>query len=442
MTRIGSLFSGYAGLDMGVQAVLGGDVAWHSENDPAACKVLAHHWPEVPNLGDITAVDWTAVEPVDVLTGGFPCTDVSTAGRRAGLMPGTRSGLWSHMRRAISVLQPRLVLIENVRGLLSAQAHRDVEPETNGLGDGNAQPVLRAIGAVLGDLSQVGYDAVWCGLRAADVGAPHGRYRVFIVATDTTSDRRNQGWPEHARLIGGPDVALSGDTPPGRGGVGASSSEARSPEELQDLRSSVIAASIRETFGGSHRVPPSKPLLTDVREHQDNGDNWHASLACQETPETGMRVLRCDGGLARTPRGSGPDEQRSCQPRDSVLVLPPENALARGSAAAPCLREEGAGDCGCTAWGKYQAAISRWEMVLGRQAPAPTQLSRRGTPRLSVSAVEWLMGLPDGHVTDVPGLTRNDQLRLLGNGVVPQQAGTAVTWLYDQIRHEQMDGAA
>jgi site-specific DNA-cytosine methylase len=74
---IGSLFSGYGGLERGVQAVLGGTVAWHSEIDPGACKILAHRYPDVPNLGDITAVDWSAVEPVDVLTGGFPCQDVS-----------------------------------------------------------------------------------------------------------------------------------------------------------------------------------------------------------------------------------------------------------------------------------------------------------------------------------------------------------------------------
>lgn len=93
--KIGSLFSGYGGLEMGVQSVIGGTTAWVSDIDPGACKILAHRYPGVPNLGDISAVDWTAIEPVDVLTGGFPCQDVSHAGKRAGLKPDTRSGLWS-----------------------------------------------------------------------------------------------------------------------------------------------------------------------------------------------------------------------------------------------------------------------------------------------------------------------------------------------------------
>nr|WP_241265496.1 DNA cytosine methyltransferase [Streptomyces boncukensis] len=167
---------------MGVTAVLGGTVAWHCEVDPNASKVLAHHWPDVPNLGDITAVDFRDVEPVDVLTAGFPCQDVSLAGKRAGIAGGTRSGLWLHVARAIEALQPSLVVIENVRGLLSATAHSDVEPCPWCLGDGSAEPALRALGAVLGDLADRGYDAEWCCVRASEIGAAHQRERVFIAA--------------------------------------------------------------------------------------------------------------------------------------------------------------------------------------------------------------------------------------------------------------------
>lgn len=178
---IGSMFSGYAGLDEGVSSVLGGRVAWFCEIDKGASKVLAHHWPDVPNLGDISAVDFTAVEQADVHTGGFPCQDVSHAGKRAGLNATTRTGLWSQMCRAIEEQKPRLVVAENVRGLLSAEAASDMEPCPLCVGEGSGEP-LRALGAVLADLAELGYDARWIGLRASDVGAPHERFRVFILA--------------------------------------------------------------------------------------------------------------------------------------------------------------------------------------------------------------------------------------------------------------------
>ena len=128
MLTYGSLFSGYGGLDMGVQSVLGGRTLWHCEYDAAPSRILDHHWPDVPNLGDITAVDWTSVPRVDVLTGGSPCQDLSHAGRRAGMTEGTRSNLWVQMREAIAALRPRLVVWENVRGAYSAPADSALEP--------------------------------------------------------------------------------------------------------------------------------------------------------------------------------------------------------------------------------------------------------------------------------------------------------------------------
>lgn len=168
--RVGSLFSGYGGLDLAVEQVFDAHTIWFSEINEPVARVFAHHWPAVPNLGDITAIDWSTVEPVDVLCGGFPCQDVSTVGKMAGLAPGTRSGLWTHMAAAIDALQPEWVVIENVRGLLSALAvrvttegddderrnpdaatpgdatRRGVEPDPWGLGDKPARP-LRALGA-------------------------------------------------------------------------------------------------------------------------------------------------------------------------------------------------------------------------------------------------------------------------------------------------------
>ena len=193
MKKIGSLFSGYGGLDMAVEEVTGAKVAWHCEWEDAPSAILAHHWPDVPNFKDVSKVDWSSVEPVDILTGGFPCQDVSLAGARRGLGDGTRSGLWSEFAKAIDVLRPELVVIENVRGLLSAAAHSEVEPCPWCLGNDTSEPALRALGAVLGDLADLGYDAEWCGIRASEAGAPHSRFRVFITAYPNQQRSRRRG---------------------------------------------------------------------------------------------------------------------------------------------------------------------------------------------------------------------------------------------------------
>ena len=181
--KIGSLFSGYGGLDVAVARVMGAEVVWHCEWEDAPSKILEANFPGVPNYRDVSKVDWAAVEPVDILTGGFPCQDVSLAGRRAGMGDGTRSGLWSEFAKAIEVIRPRWVVIENVKGLLSAKASSDLEHCAWCMGEtGNGEPPLRALGAVLGELDDLGYDAEWESIRAAQAGAPHQRTRVFILA--------------------------------------------------------------------------------------------------------------------------------------------------------------------------------------------------------------------------------------------------------------------
>lgn len=180
--KIGSLFSGYGGLDIAVSNVTGATVVWHCEWDEAPSKILEHNFPNTPNYRDVTKVDFTTVEPIDILTGGFPCQDLSLAGKRKGLQNGTRSGLWSEFARAIEELHPKLVVIENVRGLLSANADNGVEYDEEDLGYLAGRKPIRAMGAVLGDLADLGYDARWQGVRASDAGAPHQRFRVFIIA--------------------------------------------------------------------------------------------------------------------------------------------------------------------------------------------------------------------------------------------------------------------
>lgn len=192
---IGSLCSGYGGLDLAVEEVTGGKTVWVSDVDPGACTVLEHRFPDAPNIGDMTAVDWHEVLPVDVICGGTPCQDLSAAGRRAGMTEGTRSNLWVAMREAIAIIRPRLVVWENVKGALSAPASSasDMEPGEGSVGVGGDGPVLRALGRVLGDLSSLGYDAEWTTVPASAVGAPHRRERVFLIAWPAADTLRRGG---------------------------------------------------------------------------------------------------------------------------------------------------------------------------------------------------------------------------------------------------------
>ena len=166
MATFGSLFSGIGGIDLGLERA-GWTCRFQVEWDEWCSRVLAKHWPDVPRYGDITTVDWGTVEPVDLLAGGFPCQPFSLAGQRRG--KSDERWLWPAFAAAIGALRPRLVLVENVPGLLAGHG---------------------GMGAVLGDLAALGYDAEWDCVPAAAVGAPHLRYRVWIVA-----HRAELGWP-------------------------------------------------------------------------------------------------------------------------------------------------------------------------------------------------------------------------------------------------------
>jgi DNA (cytosine-5)-methyltransferase 1 len=153
----GSLFAGIGGMDLGLERA-GMQCKWQVEIDPFCQKVLTKHWPEVPKYGDIREVNWTDVEAVDLIAGGFPCQDVSSAGHRKGIT-GPRSGLWAEYFRLICEFRPKYVLVENVAGLLNA---------------GGMQRVL-------GDLASIGMDAEWESISASHLGAPHHRQRIFIL---------------------------------------------------------------------------------------------------------------------------------------------------------------------------------------------------------------------------------------------------------------------
>lgn len=186
--RVGELCTGYGGLARAVEQVFSAETVWVAENNPAAQRVLEAHWPGVPNLGDITRINWAGVPPVDIIAGGTPCQDLSVAGLRAGMTETTRSGLWGCMRDAIATLRPRYVIWENVNGARTATAASLLEPQPGCLGDHHAGPALRAAGRVLGDLASLGYDAEWRTVQASDVGACHRRARIFVFAWDAAAN--------------------------------------------------------------------------------------------------------------------------------------------------------------------------------------------------------------------------------------------------------------
>lgn len=170
--NVGGLFSGIGGWELGLERA-GMRVLWHCESDPFCQRVLAARWPGVPCYPDVSELRGADVAPVDVLCGGFPCQDISVAGRGEGIR-GARSGLWSEMFRLTSELRPRYLIVENVPALL-----------------------VRGLDVVLTDLASIGFDAEWDCLRACDFGAPHERERFWLVAYPGGTRRRQDAGSAH-----------------------------------------------------------------------------------------------------------------------------------------------------------------------------------------------------------------------------------------------------
>lgn len=323
----------YGGLDLAVSAVFGGTTAWVSDIDPGACQILKHRMPDVPNLGDLTTTDWAAIEPVDIVLGGYPCQPFSTAGKRKGTAD--ERHIWPFIARALGVLRPRIAIFENV-----------------------ANHLRLGFDVVLADLADLGFDVEWCVVRASEVGAPHPRRRLFILATAQDAD----GEPRGQRRLSAPGEAEGRRTRADVGGRGGAPS------------------------------PDARSAGLEVRRVQPDGPQRQAAE-------------RGSGEPASDAQGVGRGEGR------------PEPTWFEG--------RPGASRSGAPDWGRFAPAIRRWETATGRRPPWATD----DRNRLSPAFVEWLMGLEAGWVTDVPGLSRTQQLHALGNGVVPQQAEAAIRLL-------------
>jgi DNA (cytosine-5)-methyltransferase 1 len=177
--RVLSLFAGIGGFDLGLERTGGFKTVAFCEIDPFCRRVLAKHWPEVPCYEDVKELTGERLRTdgvaVDCIVGGFPCQDISFAGKGAG-MAGERSGLWSEYARLIGELRPRYVIVENVAALLG-----------------------RGLADVLGDMAALGYDAEWHCIPASAVGAPHRRDRLWILAYPERIQQRQDALPDGCR---------------------------------------------------------------------------------------------------------------------------------------------------------------------------------------------------------------------------------------------------
>lgn len=258
--RLGSVCTGYGGLDIAVQAVFGAELTWVADNDPGAARILSHHHPEVPNLGDITAVDWDQVAPVDIVCGGYPCQPFSSAGKRKGTKDDRH--LWPYIARALGVLRPRLAVFENVAGHLSL-----------------------GFDTVLGDLAALGFDADWCCVRASDIGAAHQRNRLFLCA-----------WPADS---GGPGLARRWAE---RATAHRSHLAAADAVDLGEHRGRVRGTGRDEP--ASRRLAAAHPARVGEREPADETVSLSGGRDARQEPG------RRDGRAAADPDGDGREEQQ------------------------------------------------------------------------------------------------------------------------------------
>ena len=440
----GSLFTGIGGLDLGLDRA-GFHCRWQIENDPYAVKVLEKRWPEVKRYGDITTVQGADLEPVDLICGGFPCQDLSQAGKRIGI-EGTRSGLWFEYARLVRELRPRYVLIENVPGLLVSDAMR----------------------RVVGELARLGYVGCYRSLRASEFGASHLRKRVFIVAhaerepvraqqLDHQRERKNRGTIDGSVPgIAGSGALAHGD---GRGLLGsidgpecgAGDGEAQPAGNVPDVahrnggrrqieRRGGLLDGERETRGydvngcDPHVAHGTLRGLGELREPSGcNGlpDGSHQNLGDAASTQGGRQLDAC-GAWKRRPQSGGAIRAQGLLSHTNVTGLAQrERERSHDGALQPPSRSQSPG----LRIERIQFAPGpsdpQWPFILRERPDLAPALSIDGAKALREASQSAICGMADGLSAglDRSGLIlgnvmqhRTKRLGRLGNAVVPQIA--------------------
>jgi len=226
--NVGSLFSGIGGIELGFERE-GFHSRWFIENNRYCQAVLKRHFPETKVYGDITKVNFSSLEEVQILTGGFPCQDISVAGKQKGIKA-ERSGLWKYYAKAIRVLRPEVAVVENV-------------------------PALTYLGLneVLADIAKVGYDAEWFNLSASAFGAPHQRERIFILAYPERNGWRGKVQPEEKN---------------------ATEVKGRTDREIEDRKHKKVERRTAESFTESaYNISSGTHEETDRKSDKDNNED-------------------------------------------------------------------------------------------------------------------------------------------------------------------------
>ena len=406
---VGSLFSGVGGFDLGLERA-GFEVRWQVEIDPFCNQVLAKHWPEVPRYGDVRDIglrlagrrvddavgdrdsaahgDGAYPRNLDLICGGFPCQDLSVAGKRAGLA-GDRSGLWFEFHRILSELRPTFVLIENVPGLLSSDRGRD-------------------FGIVLGGLAELWPAVGWAVLDSQHFGVPQRRRRVYIVGGPTRASVQQvlslcEGgdWHPQKGREAGEDVAASLS----RGSSAASNEPGRRREDDVNL---VIVPALTASGRGTERTGESRgqdPLV----------------VAGTVTPRSGAHTgnsnpIPDNYVIAHTLSADGFDASEDGTGRGTPLVA---STLTGGEGKRGFRGDDGtdthvvAVRTANTGANGHGIADDVAHTLDGANGQAIAGASVR---RLTPVECERLQGFPDGWL-DIPGAADGPKYRALGNAV-------------------------